>query len=131
MRQSFEIQGRLLGMNDYIKAAHSPWQRSQLKQENEAIVAAAAHAAGIEPVTAPFEVEITYFEGKTKPRERVRDLDNVIGGGNKVILDALVSIGVLPNDDPASMPAITARGYKANPDMGGPRIRVTITDKEG
>ena len=131
MRQSFEIHGRLVGMNDYIRAAHSTWHRSQLKHENEAIVAAAARTAGVKPVKAPFEVEITYFEGKTKPREKVRDLDNVIGGGIKVILDALVSIGVLPNDDPASMPAITARGYKANPDMGGPRIRVTITDKEG
>lgn len=123
MRQSFTIYGRLAGMNEYIRAAHSPWQRSQLKQEQEAIVADAAK--DLRPMRAPVEVEITYYEGKTKPRERVRDLDNVAGGGNKFILDALVSMGVLPNDDAKTVARLHTHGFKAT---GEPRIVVVLEE---
>ena len=129
MRQTFTIPGRLAGLNDYIRAAHSPWQRTQLKQEQEAIVMAAA--SHLRPMQPPVEVGITYYEGKTRPREQVRDLDNVAGGGNKFILDALVSMGVIPDDDTENVPTLTVRGFRANPDMGGPRIVVELVDGEG
>ena len=123
MRQSFTIYGRLAGLNEYIRAAHSPWQRSQLKQEQEALVMEAAQ--GLRPMRAPVEVSITYYEGKTKPRERVRDLDNVAGGGNKFILDALVSMGVLPDDNAQTVVRLSSHGFKAT---GEPRIVVELEE---
>ena len=126
MRQTFTIPGRLAGLNDYIRAAHSPWQRSRLKEAEEAKVAAAA--AGLAPMQPPVEVRVTYYEGRTRPRERVRDLDNVAGGGNKFILDALVSMGVIPDDGPDTVPYLSVRGYRAT---GAPRIEVELRDKEG
>ena len=125
MKQSFTIPGRLAGYNDYIKAAHSAWARSNLKQEQEAIVKKAAEAAGIKPAKAPVEVHITYYEGKTSPRQRVRDLDNVVGGGNKFILDALVSMGIIENDDPEHVSGLFVKGFKAT---GEPRIVVAIEE---
>lgn len=123
MRQSFTIYGRLAGLNEYIRAAHSPWQRSQLKQEQEALVIEAAQ--DLRKMRAPVEVEITYYEGKTKPRERVRDLDNVAGGGNKFILDALVSMGVLPDDNAQTVVRLSSHGFNAT---GEPRIVVELEE---
>lgn len=127
MKQTFTIPGRLEGLNEYIKAAHSPWKRSKLKQEQEAIVIQAAKAAGIKPMNPPVAVCVVYYEGKTAPREQVRDLDNVLGGGNKFILDALVELGVIPDDNTTNITKLSARGFKAT---GKPRIVVTLESEE-
>lgn len=122
MRQAFAIPGRLDGLNEYVRAAHSTYLRSAMKKRNEEKVKEAA--ARLVPMEAPVEVRITYYEAKAHgTRERVRDLDNVIGGGNKFILDALVSLGVLENDDARHIPRITAKGYLAS---GQPRIIVEL-----
>lgn len=124
MRQTFAIEGRLDGLNDYIRAAHSPYLRADMKKRNEGRVAEAA--ARLRPMRAPVEITITYYEGKTHgTRQRVRDLDNVIGGGNKFILDALVGIGILPNDDSKTITRITAKGYLAT---SAPRILVELAE---
>lgn len=124
MRQTFAIDGRLDGFNEYIKAAHNAHARSEMKKRNEGRVAEAA--ARLRPMRAPVEITITYYEGKTHgTRERVRDLDNVIGGGNKFILDALVGMGILPNDDHKTVTRITAKGYLAT---AAPRILVELAE---
>ena len=129
MRQEFTIPGRLAGLNEYVDASREHhWQRTRLKQEQEAIVREAAEAAGIVPAKCPVEVRVTYYEGKARPRQRVRDLDNVAGGGNKFIMDALVSMGVLGGDDAASIPRLYVKGFKAT---GEPRIVVEIIEIEG
>lgn len=125
MRQSFTIKGRLAGYNDYIAAAHSPWKRSKLKQEQEAIVMEAAK--DLEPMEPPVAIYITYYEGKAAPRQRVRDLDNVLGGGNKFILDALVTMGIIPDDNAENVPRLYAKGYKATRE---PRIEITLESEE-
>lgn len=127
MRQSFTIHGRLAGLNEYLDAAHNQWSRSKLKQEQESIVAEAAKAAGIRPMQAPVSVHITYYEGKAKPRQRMRDLDNVAGGGNKFVLDALVSMGLIPGDDSKNVPRLYVSGFRAT---GEPRIEVTLESEE-
>ena len=122
MYQTFTIPGRLDGLNDYIRAAHSPHFRAQLKRENEARVKEAA--ARMVPMAPPVTVAITYYEAKAHgTRQQVRDLDNVLGGGNKFILDALVSMGILEGDDAARLPRFTAKGYLAT---NGPRIVVEM-----
>lgn len=123
MIQKFAIMGRLAGYNEYVNAAHTPWKRTKLKQEQEAIVIEAAKAAGIKHAQSPVAVYITYYEGKAEKGQRVRDLDNVIGGGNKFILDALVSMGVLDDDSPNFVPRLYVRGFKATRE---PRIEITI-----
>lgn len=125
MRQQFTIPGRLAGLNEYVDAAHTPWKRTKLKADMEALVTEAAKEARIRPAKAPVEIHVTYYEGKTTPRSRVRDLDNVAGGGNKFILDALVSMGVIPDDSPANLPRLYVRGFKAT---GEPRIVVEIEE---
>lgn len=125
MKQSFIIKGRLAGYNDYISASHTPWKRSKLKEEQEGIVKDAAQ--NLKPMRSPVIVSITYYEGKTAPRQRVRDLDNVTGGGNKFILDALVSMGIIQNDNPENVPRLYVSGFKAT---GEPRIEVTLESEE-
>lgn len=124
MRQSFTIYGRLAGTNDYVNAAHTPWKRTKLKQEQEAIVMAAAE--GMKPMQPPVKVTVTYYEGKAKPRQRMRDLDNVFGG-NKFILDALVSMGIIPNDDTKNVVRLSSHGFKAT---GEPRIEIILESEE-
>lgn len=126
MRQSFTIYGRLAGTNDYVNAAHTPWKRTKLKQEQEAIVKAAAEDARIAPMQPPVKVTVTYYEGKAKPRQRMRDLDNVFGG-NKFILDALVSMEIIPNDDTKNVVRLSSHGFKAT---GEPRIEITLESEE-
>lgn len=125
MRQEFTIPGRLAGLNEYVNAAHTYWKRTKLKEEQEAIVMAAAD--GIEPMASPVRIRITYYEGKTATRQRVRDLDNVLGGGNKFILDALTAMGVIADDDAQNVPRLTARGYMAT---GEPRIVVEMESED-
>ena len=125
MRQEFTIKGRLCSLNEYVAAAHTPWKRTKLKQEQEAIVADAAK--GLKPMEPPVEVRITYYEGRVKPRQRVRDLDNVAGAGNKFIMDALVSIGILPDDDAATVNRAVYKGFATS---DNPRIVVTLENGE-
>lgn len=124
MRQTFTIYGRLAGTNDYVNAAHTPWKRTKLKQEQEAIVMEAA--AGLKPMQPPVKVTVDYFEGKAKPRQRMRDLDNVFGG-NKFILDALVSMGIIPNDDTKNVVRLSCHGFRATE---CPRIEVTLESED-
>lgn len=124
MRQQFTIRGRLCSLNEYVNAAHTPWKRTKLKQEQEAIVIGAAEAAGIVPMEPPIAVYITYFEAKVK-RKRMRDLDNVAGAGNKFIMDALVSMGIIPDDDAKTVPTAVYKGFAATCE---PRIVVSLVN---
>lgn len=47
----------------------------------------------LKPIQKPCEIYIEYYE-KTKRR----DCDNIMGGGNKFILDTLVEMQIIPND---------------------------------
>ena len=125
MRQQFTIRGRLCSLNEYVSAAHTPWKRTKLKQEQEAIVIGAAEHAGIVPMEPPIAVYITYFEARGNKRQRVRDLDNVAGAGNKFIMDALVSMGIIPDDDAKTVPTAVYKGFAATCE---PRIVVSLVN---
>lgn len=123
MKQSFVIPGRLSGLNEYVNAAHSPWKRTKLKEQNEAIVTAAAELAHIQPVEGQSCVTMTFYERPEKG-QRARDLDNVTGGGAKFILDALQTMGVIERDDCKHIPELHKHGYFAG--EGRQRIVVEI-----
>ena len=90
----FVYRGRLAGRNKEINANRSHWAAgTKVKADAQASVAWAIKAAGLKPVTAPVDVYIEWHEA---PRRR--DVDNIQSSA-KYILDALVTAGVLPNDN--------------------------------
>lgn len=94
MRQLFEIPGRLPGMNEYTNACRkSAFTGGTLKRQTEESIMWAAKAAKLKPMKPGVVVNITWIE----PNMR-RDKDN-IRTGVKFILDALVTLGVLGNDN--------------------------------
>lgn len=89
--QTFEIPGRLAGMNDLIGGINRHrFVGSKLKKEETRRCAEAAIV--LHPIKEPIKITVTWFE----PNNR-RDLDNV-AAGIKWILDGIVSAGKLPND---------------------------------
>lgn len=93
MKQTFEVPGRLPGMNDYQSACRTnAYKGAKMKREAEDAVMWGAKAAGIKPMRAPIHIHTTYIE----PNMR-RDKDN-IRTGVKFIQDALVKLGIIGDD---------------------------------
>ena len=93
MNQTFEIPGRLPGMNEYSNACRSfAYKGARMKRDAEEAVMWAAKAAKLKPMKPGVVVSITWIE----PNMR-RDKDN-IRTGVKFILDGLVKAGILDND---------------------------------
>lgn len=97
----FTIPGRLPGLNEMIKAAKGYGGRgygySKLKKKWTNDIALIIKAARI-PKMKRILLSFNWHEPMATKRERPRDPDNVSGGGRKIILDALKTAGVIPND---------------------------------
>lgn len=120
MNVKFTIQGRLCGMNDFIGAMNANrWKGADLKRKETRRCALAV--AGLPPIRKPVEISFSWFE----PNAR-RDIDNVAAGGTKVILDGLVSAGILPNDGRKWVVGINHRFPEV--DAQNPRVEVLITE---
>lgn len=98
--------GRLPGLNEIINASRTCWQvGAKMKQEDmsELALVFKSQAKGkkfAEHVTA----YIRFYE-----KDRRRDDDNVIGGGCKVVLDALTKAGIIIDDSPKYLHVIPER----------------------
>lgn len=91
----FEIPLRLPGINEYQAACRRhPLNGAQMKKN--AIRSVMPYLTPVRELKWPVQVEIYY----TEPNKR-RDIDNITGFGAKVILDALVKCGFLPDDGPS------------------------------
>ena len=123
MSQKFTIPGRLMGRNehDYLNRSHWSKGRKAKKQEEEKVILA-IKAAKLKPISGSVEIGINYIEGKKK-NHRVRDIDNIIGGGDKVILDALVKANIIKDDNPYTVKNVY-HWFKFNAQK--PRIDVEI-----
>ena len=100
MNQRFAINGRLMGRNEHDYLNRSHWSKGKkAKEAEQAKVAAAILAAKLVPMEGPVEVGVTFIEGRPK-NGKMRDPDNIAGGGIKVILDALKECGIIPDDNP-------------------------------
>ena len=122
----FEIQGRLPSLNEYISACRTnPYKGAQLKKEQQEIVAWEIMRARLDgylkPVTKPCIINFEYSEKKFK-----RDLDNISGFAHKVILDALVETGILPDDKYKWVTGFTDSFYESEKEY----IAVTIKECE-
>lgn len=120
MTATFVIADRMAGLNEYTrKERGNKFQGAAMKRRETERAAWSAIAAHVPHFAKPVSVAIEWHE----PNRR-RDLDNV-AFAKKFILDGLVQAGVLANDDPSHVVALSDTFHV---DREHPRIVVTITD---
>ena len=94
MTQKFIIWGKLPGLNKIISADRTHWSvGSRLKKKTQEAVMWYIVAAGLKPINKPVIIHYRFYE-----ENRRRDAGNVLAGADKVIEDALVKCGILPDD---------------------------------
>src|ERR1051326_1781107 len=120
MSVTFTISGRLPGMNDFIGAMNANrWKGAELKRKETRRCAMAV--VGLSKIRVAVTLTIDWIE----PNRR-RDIDNISAGGTKVLLDGLVSAGILPADGRRYVKGITHRFPE--PDAVNPRVEVKIEE---
>ncbi|MDU2821477.1 MAG: RusA family crossover junction endodeoxyribonuclease [Eggerthella lenta] len=125
MRQEFEVPGRLDGMNEYTAACRSHAQMGgRVKRRNQEAVCRAIKAAGLKPMRTPVNVRITWYEKPKRPGSRMRDRDN-IQFAVKFVLDALVEMGVIPDDGFDDVGDVKHECYRASEN---PRIIIELEE---
>lgn len=93
MRQEFAIPGRLAALNEYIDACRANrYAGAGVKRENQEAVEWCIRQANLKPM-ARVDVRFTWVEANMR-----RDKDNIRFAA-KFILDALVTQGVIRNDN--------------------------------
>lgn len=98
MQASFTIEGRMPGLNEFIRADRNRrWPEGpQMKAAETSRAAWSARAARVPRFQGPVHITFHWFEPAGGRR---RDLDNV-AFAKKFILDGLVSAGVIADDSP-------------------------------
>jgi Holliday junction resolvase RusA-like endonuclease len=118
------VQGRLIGMNDLINSARTNrfGSAKQKKDQMKIVSSAILMDADFEAVRYPARVtpHIDFYE----PNSR-RDADNVIGGGCKIIFDALVECGILVDDSRKYVSSAVCNVYT---DKDNPRIEIRLIE---
>lgn len=90
----FTLPIRLPGINEYQNACRRhPLHGAAMKKN--AVAQVMTYLTPVVQLQWPSQLEVVYTEPNKK-----RDIDNVIGFGSKVILDAFVKAGFLPDDGP-------------------------------
>lgn len=115
------ILGKLPGLNEYISAERAnKYKGAKMKRdcENIVVLAARKHLKGIK-IKNPVEMHYLWIE----PNNR-RDRDNV-AFAKKFIQDALVSAGVLEEDDYKHVVGFSDR---FGVDKNNPRIEIKIIE---
>lgn len=100
MRQVFEIQGRLDGMNEYTEANRAnPFAGAKMKKANQERVEHAIRAARLKPMRCPVLIHVTWVEGIAPGKKKFvpRDKDN-IRSSVKYIQDALIAQKIIKDD---------------------------------
>lgn len=99
----FTLPIRLPGINEYQNACRRhPLQGSAMKKQ--ATQQVMTYLTPVTHLKWPAQFDVVY----TEPNKR-RDIDNIIGFGSKVILDAFVKAGFLPDDGPSYVNKITSQ----------------------
>lgn len=120
MEQTFVIEGRLMGLNEYVNECRSTaYSGNSAKRQQEAIVGWSVKGARLQPHDGLVRLSFLWVE----PNKR-RDKDNV-AFAKKFILDALVRQGVLGKD---GWSHVDGFDDDFDVDRQRPRIEVTIKD---
>ncbi len=115
---TFTIPGSLPSLNQYTRACRSDARMgARLKRQVESIVKQAASTQQPPTFSGPVFLTFAWHESS-----RRRDLDNV-AFAKKFILDALVALGVLPDD---GRRYVTGFVDVFHLDRRDPRVEVTI-----
>lgn len=118
----FVVEGKLPGINEIVSASRTNrYKANAEKKQAQLRVCQAIGNRKRLSCSVPVVVSVTYYE----PNNR-RDVDNITGGGNKVILDALVEMGVIIDDSRKWVKQVHPLVYT---DRSNPRIEIEI--KEG
>ena len=99
MRQHLWIPGKLPGLNDLLAASGSHGGGKRRFNKYNIIKrhwAGVVHAECLRQDILP--IERAWFDFIWYEKSRRRDPDNIAAAGRKLLLDALVSAGILPND---------------------------------
>lgn len=116
---TFEIGGRLTGLNEINKARQQHWAVGQKEKAAQTDLVCWAIRAGMVPAYGvPVRLAIAWHEPNAG-----RDIDNV-RAGVKFILDALVKMKRIPNDTRQWVRGIADEFPE--PDPKNPRVVVTI-----
>lgn len=119
--QTFRIEGRLPGLNEYTTANRSnAFAGAAMKKKAEKQIMAALQEAGLEPVTRPVTLNYTWVE-----QDNRRDQDNV-AFAQKFVQDALVKAGILEDD---SRRYVVGSTHRIITDKNDPHILVIITEE--
>lgn len=122
MTQIFIIWGRLPGLNEIISADRSHWSvGARLKKTTLEAVMWYIVAAGLKRIDKPVVIHYRFYE-----ENRLRDVGNILAGADKVIEDALVECGILPDDGQTWVRNIVPW---FGVDKGNPRIEVELKEE--
>lgn len=115
----FSIPIRLPGLNEYQNACRRhPLHGAAMKKQ--AIQQIMTYLTPVEKLSWPAQFEIIYTEPNKK-----RDIDNIMGFGAKVILDAFVKAGFLPDDGPSYVNKIESTVAYGN----SPQIEIFVKEQ--
>lgn len=108
----FTLPIRLPGLNEYQNACRRhPMVGATMKKK--ALQEVMTYLVPVTHLSWPAQFDIIYTEPNKK-----RDIDNVTGFGNKVIMDAFVKAGFLPDDGPDYINKITTNiDYNSDPSI--------------
>lgn len=123
MKQRFEVEGKLPSLNDYVlKCRSNPYAGAKAKKGAQQAVEWAIKAARLKPMKPPVAVSFTWVEPDMR-----RDKDN-ISSAKKYILDALVSQGIIPDDNWKCIAGNLPDLYKVN--RANPRVIVELEEAD-
>ena len=125
MIQRMTIPGRLPGLNEYTRACRAhPMAGAKMKREAQDAVLWCARAARLRPHGGPVRVRYQFFEAPARKGARLRDKSNIASFAVKVIEDALVEAGLIPDDGWDEVAGSSCEFART----ADPRIVVTIED---
>ena len=125
MMQQMTIPGRLDGLNEYTRACRSHrMSGAQMKRRNQDAVRWCAKAARLKPCGGRVRIRYAFYEAPLKKGARLRDKSNIAAFAVKVIEDALVEEGVLPDDGWDVVEGYSCEFFRSS----DPRIVVVLED---
>lgn len=119
----FTVPVKMPGMNEYTAACRkNKYAGADMKKESQRFVEWAIRSQRVRRCKSPVRLHFLFFE-----QNKRRDHDNVSGFAHKVIQDALVTQGILPDD---GWDEIVGYTDDFSVDKAKPRIEITIEEVE-
>jgi Holliday junction resolvase RusA-like endonuclease len=123
-KQVLVIEGRLPSRNEADNSARAHWSRgAKYKRNYTEDIHWLIIAKRIKPIQGKADICVSFFE-----RDYKRDDDNVLGGGLKYIMDALVNARIIHDDGPKYVNLLPKPVQR---DKLHPRIEIEIIGEVG